>query len=284
LSGSLTGAGRLMLGSNSLTFSGASSVDIVHGAGVLTAVTVTGFILGARIQVFNVTDGIELYNDIPSTALLRLNYNWSTNKTVRCRMARVNVLDADATIEQVGLITSSGAAFLLQPTPDVVYEANAIDGATVTEFVADYPNVQIDVVDSDGVTTPQRGYAWYMASMMTAQGIATYYNAITAEDELNYRINVAIVDIRVQNVGLLPCVISGARLYRSDGTSIFAAGTAPIQADPGRAFLAQGQVPQIAAAVLSAAQAAPVHADIRQVNGVTIVGTGTPDTDPWRPA
>lgn len=40
-------------------------------------------------------------------------------------------------------------------------------------------------------------------------------------------------------------------------------------------------VEQIAAAVLAAAQAAPIHADTRDMNGAPVVGTGT-EGDPWR--
>jgi hypothetical protein len=40
----------------------------------------------------------------------------------------------------------------------------------------------------------------------------------------------------------------------------------------------------IAAAILAAAQVTPIHSDVRKVNGVTVAGTGVPDTDPWRPA
>jgi hypothetical protein len=40
---------------------------------------------------------------------------------------------------------------------------------------------------------------------------------------------------------------------------------------------------QIAAAVLAAAQAAPIQSNIRKVNDITIKGTGVP-TDPWAAA
>jgi len=39
---------------------------------------------------------------------------------------------------------------------------------------------------------------------------------------------------------------------------------------------------QIAAAILAAAQATPIHSDIKKVNSVTVDGSGT-SGDPWGP-
>lgn len=240
LTGAITGAGALSMSSKTLTASGTSSVSISHSAGTFTAISVTGYTVGARLQVYNVTTATELYNDIPASGTLNLNVQHTANQTIRLRMARVVGLDADELIETTGLLTASGAPFLLTPHPDAVYEANGIDGDTVTEFTADYPNVQIDINDPDGVTTPQRGYAWYMSGQMTAAGIAAFHGGMVADDQTNYMIQTSILDMRVQNVSAVPCVIAGGRLYREDGTSIFAAGVGPIQADPGKAYVASG--------------------------------------------
>jgi hypothetical protein len=43
-----------------------------------------------------------------------------------------------------------------------------------------------------------------------------------------------------------------------------------------------GSPEQIAAAILAAAQAAPIHSNIKQVNDITVKGTGT-SGDPWNP-
>jgi hypothetical protein len=283
----LTGTGTINMGGNSLTLTGttASGVVINHVSGSYVSISVAGYNTGARIQIYDVGGGVELYNSVPAGSTLSLNANWSADRTIRVRMARVNGTDADATIEAFGTLSSTGASFLLSPVADVVYEGNAIDGATVTEFVADFPNVQIDLSDLDGITTPQRGYAWYMYNQMTADGLRYYHGAMAAEDASNYRINVDVADIKIQNVSASPCVISGARIYRSDGSSIFAVGNGPIQSDPGKAYIAGADdIPgAVAAEVLAAAQAAPIHADLRMVNGQIIDGSGT-EADPWGPA
>lgn len=59
-----------------------------------------------------------------------------------------------------------------------------------------------------------------------------------------------------------------------------------IQSAASTVVTAGGSVPtaaQNAAAVLAAAQAAPIHADIRRVNSYAVAGEGTP-ADPWGPS
>ena len=58
-----------------------------------------------------------------------------------------------------------------------------------------------------------------------------------------------------------------------------------IQSAASTVVTASGSVPtaaQVAAAVLSAAQVTPIHADIRKVNNYTVDGQGT-EADPWGP-
>ena len=64
-------------------------------------------------------------------------------------------------------------------------------------------------------------------------GIENWFNAITAINAMNYRINVSNADIKLQNTGSTPLVISGARIFRSDGTSVLHAdaGDQPMTQD-----------------------------------------------------
>ena len=66
-------------------------------------------------------------------------------------------------------------------------------------------------------------------------------------------------------------------------------------ADIARIVAALPSAADIAAAVLAMAQITPIHADVRKVNGDTLIGHGIPPTydntgtmttpgDPWRPA
>lgn len=217
---------------------GPVDVQYIDASGVHTSINVTGYTEGARLQIFNVTTASELYNDIPDTGALSIPVTWTANQTIRVRMARVSGLDADIPVEAIGTLTSVGASFLLSPEPDTVYIENGIDGSTVTEFAPDYANVQVDVTDGDGATSGQRLYAWMSYNTTVPAGIDAYFSAVVADDAFNYRINQDALDLHLRNAGVNAVVIAGARLYRADGSSIFVPGVGPIQADPGKAYVA----------------------------------------------
>ena len=208
--------------------------------GTSVPVTAPNLIDGSRVQIYDVTNSVELSNSLVSGGSGYVGrVSWASDKTIRLRAAYCSGTSAMQVIEATATLTNTGASFTATQVHDAVYEGNAIDGSTVTEFAADYPNVQIDIDDPDGSTTPQRCYAWYMALQMTADGIAYYNGAITAEDASNYRINTAVADMKAQNVSTSPVVVVGGRIYRDDGESLFVAGNGPIQADPGKAYVAE---------------------------------------------
>jgi hypothetical protein len=240
LNANLTGTGKLDLGANDLTITGTSTLPITHSGGVYTAITVSGFVANSRIQVYNQTTSTELYNAIVSGTSLRIEKNWNlSDELIRIRVAYQNGVTAKLPIEVIGQFNSSGLNTFISQVNDAVYILNSIDGSMVTEFTADFTNILIEVTDIDGVTTPQRMYAWYVWSLMTSLGIANYFNAATAEDQFTYRINSSIVNLKLKNNLTSPLLLSGARLYRDDDVSIFATGNGPVQSDAGKAYLAQ---------------------------------------------
>jgi hypothetical protein len=89
--------------------------------------------------------------------------------------------------------------------------------------------------------------------------------------------------------GYIARVAGGNLIGGPDGDPIaYTAGlqTLLIQSAASTVVTAGGSVPtaaQNAAAVLAAAQATPIHADVQRVNNVEIVGTGVPG-DSMRPA
>jgi hypothetical protein len=201
---------------------------------------VSNIVAGSRLQIYNVTTSTETYNDVVAGTSYSASYDngtgYSDGDVIRVRLAYQSGATAKLPTQYLTVATANGWSVLADQADDTVYIANAIDGSTVTEFTADYPNVQIDINDGDGLTTPQRGYAWYISGQMTADGIRYYHGGMTAEDDVNYRINVDITDMHIQNVSASPVLITGARLYRSDGTRVTVAGTGPIEMEYGRAY------------------------------------------------
>jgi hypothetical protein len=250
-----------------LSGAGAISGSYTDAAGTKTTVVIasSGMPVGARYQLFNATDNVEILNDV-AAGQLTYSQVFSGAKTLRLRWAKTGLLPQELT----AVLTSGGATFLCTQTTDTVYVANAIDGSTCTEFTPDYPNLQIDTNDPDGVTSVQRVYAWARWANTTADGVRLMHNAVTADDSSNYLINTSVVDARLQNTvsaGVL--LVTGGYLRRSDGTSVIASGPGSIQMDPGRAYIAGASGPAL-------------QVDVRYVNGVLIRGTGVPG-DTWGP-
>lgn len=233
----ITGTGTITT-TQQYTGGGTSSVIIVDSTGTFNNMTITGLIAGSRVRINNATDNIELYNAVVAWTSVTIPSFWTTNKTLDLRVTNVSGLTAYLPYQSAWSLTSTWASFLVAQELDTVYNANAIDGSTITEFSADYPNVQVDIDDGDGSTSVQRLYAWFEYAMHSSQGIITYFNGISAQDTLNYQVNTNVVDLEFDNVSAssLPIKITGAYIYRDDGTTVIYSGSKSIQMDPARAY------------------------------------------------
>jgi len=258
-----------------IAFAGAGAItgSYTDAAGLHVTATATLPASGCRVQLYDVTNAAELDNSIISSTAYTYPLTYSGARTLRLRVAYQSGTAAKLPQEVFASLTSGGAAFVVPNVDDAVYITNGIDGATCDasnggEFAADYPNLQIDVSDADGTTTVQRVYAWSSWANTQAQGVRLMFGGVTAADTLNYTIDPAKVNARLQNTASASCVVGGGYLRRADGSTVLAVGAGPIQMDPGRAYLAGGGV---------------VAADVRYVNGVQIRGSGVAG-DTWGPA
>jgi len=200
-----------------------------------------GLIAGTRVQLYNTTQDIEVDNTIlASTGYEYAGYEGAIGDVMRLRTTYTDGVIATLPTETLFVIpsTNGGIALKVEPAVDAIYNANAIDGSTVTEFATDFPNIEIDISDPDGSTTAPRLYAWYAYTLTTEDGIRYWYGGLVAEDETNYRVITDVLDLRLQNTSAIPVQIYGARLYRDDTQTILVAGTGPIQLDPLRAYIA----------------------------------------------
>lgn len=201
---------------------------------------VTGIVPGSRIQIYNVTTSTEIKNEIVSGSSFSYGYyngvGVSSGDVIRIRLAYVNGATARLPQETIAIASPLGFSALASQELDTVYNTNAIDGSTVTELTSDYPNIHVDSNDVDGETTVQRIYAWFVNNRATEEGIDQYFNAITAEDLVNYKVNASVVDLKIDNIISTPLQIIGGRIYRDDGATIIAATSNSIQIDPSKAY------------------------------------------------
>lgn len=236
--------------------------------------SITNIVPGSRLQVFNVTENTEMVNTIVAGTSWSDSYpngtGYTTGDVVRVRLAWMDGTDAKLPVQYQTVAAAGGWSILADQVDDTVYNYNAIDGDTCTEFSHDFANVQVDVDDADNTTTVQRGYAWFIAGQMTADGIRYFFGGITAEDSVNYRINAALVNLRIQNIKAgSNLTVTGGNIYRTDDTDIFAPGASGSTASMryGRAYTVRvgggtGLSPEESAKLMSLPSASTVAAAV----------------------
>ena len=228
-----------------------------NGTNIVLEYAVSNIQAGSTLQIYNVTKSQEVVNQVISGTSTSGTYTTSqieAGDNVRIRLTCQAGAEAFLPYEAFGVATSAGISFIADQQADTVYNDNGIDGSTITTLTADYPNVQIDISDGDGVADSRELYAFAVYQSTTPTGIENWFNAITAINAMNYRINVSNADIKLQNTGSTPLVISGARIFRSDGTSVLyaQAGDQPMVQDTGE--LVQYISPQLDTAMNSNAK------------------------------
>ena len=247
--GNLTTTGTITLTNSSVegTFTDANGTNIV------LPWSVTNVEATATLQLYNMTKDLEVVNQVvagEAGTKVSDSGTYTTSQieagdNIRLRITCQAGASAFLPYEAFAVASSAGVAFRADQQPDEVYNSNGIDGSAVSTLTADYPNVQIDISDGDGFADSRELYAFAVFQSTTSEGIEKWFNAITAVNAMNYRINTANADIKLQNTGSVPLTITGARIFRDDGTSVLFAeeGDQPIVQDTGE--LVQYIAPQI---------------------------------------
>lgn len=249
---------------------------------VTVNVNAAALVAGSRVQLYNVTDGVEMLNTVLPSAGLTYSGAYAGNKVVRLRADHASKLP----LETAGVLTASGLSFLDVQAEDDVYLGNGIDGSSVTEFAPDGANIQVDINDPDGITNIQRLYAWMQWYTTTEAGVrSAFFGAVTAIDSANYLIDQTKADIKLDNVAATPVRVVGGYLYRRDGSTVIAALSHSIQIDPGKAYAVEtgvsgltadesNQLNQISLLALEAtAQTAAAQAALAASRAGTLIDT-----------
>lgn len=316
--GDMTTTGVITL-ANGATFNG-TRTDANGTVEPPKTVSITGITEGSRIQIYNVTTATEIVNTIVSGTSYASTYNegtsYTTGDTVRVRLAYADSTEAKLPFEAQAIVGSSGWSILASQQADQVYAAIGIDGFTVNEFFADFPNVQIDVSDTDGVTRVDRLYSWFVFTQYyDEEGIRSWFGGIVPEDDANFRVVTDIIDLKIDNTSATGVTfVDGRRLYRDDGASPLVSNTTgggSITMYAGKVYTSvvstaspviTGDISQVPAAVRAelAAELAEIEAiknktdnltftvsgaidsNIQYVNNIEVKGTGT-DADKWNP-
>lgn len=222
---------------NVITVTDAVSQDTLYPFPFDATGAVSNLQAGSRVQIYNQTTATEIANESVAGTSYSLSYyngtGISAGNTVRIRVSKLGYLPQTL----LAIATSTGFSATANQETDAIYAFNGIDGTTVTEFIPDYPNIQVDVSDPDGITTVQRMYAWFRYIETTQTGIAQWFNFVDPTDEVNYKVDVSILDLKLDNTTASPVQIIGGRIYRSDDATIISPTSGSIQLDPFRVYL-----------------------------------------------
>jgi hypothetical protein len=200
-------------------------------------ITAPNIIDDSRVQIYNVTKGAELDNSVVSGGS---GYSFTVNlsdasidsgDTIRLRATYQTGVVAMEEIEVSGVVTSSGLTFTSSQTSHEVFDAYGVDGSTITEFSFDSGNIEVDINDTNNTTEIQRLACWETYFETTEQGVRDFFGCIRWESLNSIKIEVAVCDLKLDNVKVNPLQITGGRLYRSDGTTVISSGSNSIQID-----------------------------------------------------
>lgn len=158
--------------------------------------------------------------------------DFQSGDSVRIRATCAAATGAFLPYVNTAITNESGFSIRVIQNADTIYNSNGVDGSADNydslslTITPDYSNFELDVTDSDsdGRVTVQQIYAKYAYLITTTDGIEHFFGAMTAENNTNYKINTSVVDLKIQNVGSTDMIITGARLYRDDSTTIIVKG------------------------------------------------------------
>jgi hypothetical protein len=185
------------------------------------SVTLNGVVAGSRVQIYDTTNSVELFNGTSG-------YSWTdpvpaiVPRNIRVRIAYQSGTSAknfiEANIGTCGITAPSNAvAYLASQTDDAVYNANGLDGSAVTGItISDGIDRMVINIAGGSVSWPQI-YAYNVYWLTTSAGIVDDGSIIVARDTANYLVTL----FKIRNSSVTPLSITGG--YGVDS----ATGTVP---------------------------------------------------------
>lgn len=295
-------SGTTTLLSGDVTSEGATVV--IASDPVYQSAVASGFTAGSRIQIYDTTNNVELFNGTASagdTVVSGGTATWTDptpaagSRAIRVRKAYVNGASAEVFEEYSGLTCGTTAetatvTYPISPVSDATYNTNAIDGSTITDVTfTDASPDRVNVDKAGGALTYPQLYAAFVYWMSTATGIADDFAYIQAPDTANY----IFTAMKIRNTSATPLTLTGG--YGRDATSGLVADIIDVAGSTGNIYpqpdhvvafatgsgvTAQDKI-DIANQTLTAAASAPIAANVKQMNDATVVGTGIA-SDLWR--
>lgn len=177
----------------------------------LATINISGLTANSRVQLYDVTNAVELYNGVVAGTSLSLASEYLGDFTVRIRVMYQSGTNANKFVEFSDTVTASGLSRSVTPESDAIYVANAIDGSAISNIQIIDGTLLVEV--DTGVVSLQQIYAYETYWLYTEEGIRDESRFITAVDQANY----IFEDFKIKNVqaGSTPLVITGGYMKDS---------------------------------------------------------------------
>lgn len=177
----------------------------------LATINIAGLTANSRVQLYDTTNAVELYNGVVAGTTLTLASEYISDFTVRIRVMYQDALTAKTFVEFSDTVTSAGLSRTISQVDDSVYVANAIDGSLVANIAIIDGTLLVEV--DTGVVSLQTIYAYETYWLYTEEGIRDESRFITAIDQANY----IFEDFKIKNIqaGSTPLVITGGYMKDS---------------------------------------------------------------------
>lgn len=176
-----------------------------------TSIKLTNLVINSRVQLYDVTNDVELYNEIVSGTELNYSTPYTSDFDCRVRVMYQNGSTTRKFIEFEEPVTIAGLNRSITQEIDTIYVLNLIDGGTVTGITI---NDSLFLVNVDRPTLSlQELYAFETAWLYTEEGIRDEIRFITAIDQANY----VFEGFKIKNISSpsVPLIITGGYMKDS---------------------------------------------------------------------
>jgi hypothetical protein len=263
--------------SGSTTLSNNAVVIGTFGATTVLPWEVKNVEATTRLQLYNLSDNtLIITQKLTGTAGAYVDATGTYTQTqiaegdvVRLRCTCAVGATAMLPTEITGVATSTGITFSVDQQADEVYNANGIDGSSVSTLIADYDSpMGVDVSDADGTASVKEIYAFFVYSTTTVDGVDKWFGGMRAIDNANYEVVTDNADIKIQNIGTNAVIVSDGRLYRDDQASVLYADSddKPITMDSGA--LVTSIQPQVESALNSNSKIGKIYTNSNLIPGL----------------
>lgn len=181
-------------------------------------IDLSGILPESRVQLYNLTTDKETMNTTSGSgvALALANRELSDYNPGDIIRLRVTKLGYEEWLG-VTVVSNNSFSFLVNQREDDIYTSLGYDGAAVTKFEADYDDQEVDMIIGSDWEMAEL-YAWWSYNLTTERGIREYFGGISAIDLGNFRINVQVVNLFLDNTTNASYKqLDNRRFYRSTG-------------------------------------------------------------------